>query len=154
MEELIKIDENIKNKIYIIRGKQVMLDFDLAEIYGCKNGTKTINQAIGRHLDRFPSDFYFKLDEIDEEVFWSQVGTKKNTYETRGGKIKNASALTEQGVAMLATILRTERATEISIAIMRTFVEMRHYLYDNQDIYKTLNYINNKMINFMIGILY
>ena len=145
MEELIKIDENIKNKIYIIRGKQVMLDFDLAEIYGCKNGTKTINQAIGRHLDRFPSDFYFKLDETDEEVFWSQVGTKKNTYETRGGKIKNASALTEQGVAMLATILRTERATEISIAIMRTFVEMRHYLYDNQDIYRTLNYINNKM---------
>ena len=63
MEELIKIDEKIKNKIYVIRGKQVMLDRDLAEFYKCKNGTKTINLAVKRNITRFPSDFYFQITE-------------------------------------------------------------------------------------------
>lgn len=144
MEELIKIDENIKNKIYVIRGKQVMLDSDLAEFYKCKNGTKTINLAVKRNLKRFPQDFYFQLskEEYDNLKFQSETSSM-NEY---GGVRKLPYVFTEQGVAMLASVVRTEVAAEISVQIMRTFVSMRHYLYDNQDIYRTLNYINNKMI--------
>lgn len=144
MKELIKIDENIKNKIYVIRGKQVMLDSDLAEFYKCKNGTKTINLAVKRNLKRFPQDFYFQLskEEYDNLKFQSETSSM-NEY---GGVRKLPYVFTEQGVAMLASVVRTEVAAEISVQIMRTFVSMRHYLYDNQDIYMTLNYINNKMI--------
>lgn len=144
MEELIKIDENIKNKIYVIRGKQVMLDSDLAEFYKCKNGTKTINLAVKRNLKRFPQDFYFQLSKEEYDNLKFQFETSSmNEY---GGVRKLPYVFTEQGVAMLASVVRTEVAAEISVQIMRTFVSMRHYLYDNQDIYRTLNYINNKMI--------
>lgn len=144
MEELIKIDENIKNKIYVIRGKQVMLDSDLAEFYKCKNGTKTINLAVKRNLKRFPQDFYFQLSKEEYDNLKFQFETSSmNEY---GGVRKLPYVFTEQGVAMLASVVRTEVAAEISVRIMRTFVSMRHYLYDNQDIYRTLNYINNKMI--------
>lgn len=144
MKELIKIDENIKNKIYVIRGKQVMLDSDLAEFYKCKNGTKTINLAVKRNLKRFPQDFYFQLSKEEYDNLKFQFETSSmNEY---GGVRKLPYVFTEQGVAMLASVVRTEVAAEISVQIMRTFVSMRHYLYDNQDIYRTLNYINNKMI--------
>jgi len=144
MEELIKIDENIKNKIYVIRGRQVMLDSDLAEFYKCKNGTKTINLAVKRNLKRFPQDFYFQLSKEEYDNLKFQFETSSmNEY---GGIRKLPYVFTEQGVAMLASVVRTEVAAEISVRIMRTFVSMRHYLYDNQDIYRTLNYINNKMI--------
>lgn len=144
MKELIKIDENIKNKIYVIRGKQVMLDSDLAEFYKCKNGTKTINLAVKRNSKRFPQDFYFQLSKEEYDNLKFQFETSSmNEY---GGVRKLPYVFTEQGVAMLASVVRTEVAAEISVQIMRTFVSMRHYLYDNQDIYRTLNYINNKMI--------
>lgn len=144
MEELIKIDENIKNKIYVIRGKQVMLDSDLAEFYKCKNGTKTINLAVKRNLKRFPQDFYFQLSKEEYDNLKFQFETSSmNEY---GGVRKLPYVFTEQGIAMLASVVRTEVAAEISVQIMRTFVSMRHYLYDNQDIYRALNYINNKMI--------
>ena len=143
MEELIKIDENIKNKIYVIRGKQVMLDSDLAEFYMCKNGTKTINLAVKRNNERFPNDFYFQLSKEEYKNLKFQIETSSgNNY---GGVRKLPYVFTEQGIAMLASVVHTAVAAEISVRIMRTFVSMRHYLYDNQDIYKTLNYINNKM---------
>ena len=143
MEELIKIDENIKNKIYVIRGKQVMLDSDLAEFYKCKNGTKTINLAVKRNNERFPNDFYFQLSKEEYKNLKFQIETSSgNNY---GGVRKLPYVFTEQGIAMLASVVHTAVAAEISVRIMRTFVSMRHYLYDNQDIYKTLNYINNKM---------
>ena len=119
-------DIKIEDMIYEIRGKYVMLDSDLGRVYECKNGTKTINQAVNRHLERFPSDFYFQLTEDEYSSLRSQVGTLKNG---RGEHKKYLPyVFTEQGVAMLATVLRTKVASEMSVSIMRAFVKMRHYL--------------------------
>ena len=128
------VNNNIENMIYEIRGKQVMLDSDLAKLYQCKNGTKTINQAVNRHLNRFPKDFYFKLTKDESFNLQSQSGTANNMLRT------NPFVFTEQGVAMLATILRTEIAAEISIRIMRAFINMRHYISSNL---LEQRYINN-----------
>lgn len=105
-----ELDEktNIENMIYEIRGKQVMLDSDLAKLYHCKNGTKTINLAVKRHINRFPERFMFKLTEEESKNIWFQIETKNKNIETRGGKYNQPYAFTEQGVAMLATILRTK----------------------------------------------
>lgn len=77
MDELVIKELKIEDMIYEIRGVNVMLDFDLARLYKCSNGTKTINQAVKRNIERFPNDFYFPLNEEDLEIFWSQIGTKK-----------------------------------------------------------------------------
>ena len=120
-----KADIKIENMIYEIKGKYVMLDSDLAKLYHCKNGTKTINQAVNRHIDRFPADFYFQLNKNEFMQLQSQFGTAKNMIRTL------PYVFTEQGVAMLATILRTNIASQISIDIMRAFVAMRHYIGNN-----------------------
>ena len=125
MEDVIvKDDVEIEDMIYEIRGKYVMLDSDLGRVYECKNGTKTINQAVNRHLERFPSDFYFQLSQDEYEHLQSQAGTAKLNTMTR----VLPYVFTEQGVAMLATVLRTKVASEMSVSIMRAFVKMRHYL--------------------------
>ena len=144
MEELIKIDENIKNKIYVIRGKQVMLDSDLAELYDTE--TKRINEAVYRNEKKFPKRFSWILNDSESNDFL--VANCDRKIETRGGKYKNPRVFTEQGVAMLATILKSDKAIQTSISIMDAFVNMRHYLNDNHDIYKALNYINNKLIQY------
>ena len=119
-ELVVNYDVVIENLIYEVRGKQVMLDSDLARLYECANGTKTINQAVNRHLDRFPVDFYFQLTEEEYSSLKSQVGTLKNG---RGQHKKYLPyVFTEQGVAMLATVLRTKIASQMSISIMRAFV--------------------------------
>ena len=127
MDEIAVTDDiKIEDMIYEIRGKYVMLDSDLGRVYECKNGTKTINQAVNRHLERFPSDFYFQLTEDEYSSLRSQVGTLKNG---RGEHKKYLPyVFTEHGVAMLATVLRTKVASEMSVSIMRAFVKMRHYL--------------------------
>ena len=109
MEELIKIDENIKNKIYVIRGKQVMLDSDLAELYECKNGTKAINLAVKRNIDRFPSDFYFQITETEYKDLQFQIETANNKSRVL------PYVFTEHGVAMLASVIHTKVAAEMSI---------------------------------------
>lgn len=126
MNEIIK-DLNIEKKIHEIRGKQVMLDSDLAKLYQCANGTKTINQAVNRHQDRFPNYFYFQLTKEEyNNILRSQLGTLKIE---QGHNIKYLPyVFTEQGVAMLATVLRTSVAAEVSIKIMRSFVAMRKYI--------------------------
>ena len=134
---------NIENIIYVIRGKEVMLDSDLAKLYECKNGTKTINQAISRHKDRFPNDFYFQVANDEYEDLKSQIGT--SSWNNYGGIRKLPHVFTEQGVAMLATVLKTNIASEISINIMRAFVKMRHFLIDNKDIYKSLTNLNLRL---------
>jgi len=126
----------IENMIYEIRGKQVMLDSDLGRLYECVNGTKTINQAVSRHKDRFPSDFYFQLTEEEYNSLRSQVGTANNKSRTL------PYVFTEQGVAMLATVLRTSIASKMSISIMRAFVSMRKYISNNLLEQK---YINNQV---------
>ena len=118
---------NISDMIYEIRGKQVMLDSDLARVYECTNGTKDINKAVKRNIERFPEEFYFQLTEKEQEILWFQIGTKKNNIETRGGRFKNPHVFTEQGVAMLSSVLHTEKAVSTSIKIMKAFVTMRHY---------------------------
>ena len=127
-ELMIKEDKNIKDKIYIIRGQQVMLDFDLAELYECTNGTKDINKAVKRNIDRFDEDMYFQLNEKDLQDFWFQIGTKKINIETRGGRFKHPYAFTESGVGMLSGILHTSKAIKTSKAIMKAFVLMKNYI--------------------------
>lgn len=118
--------EKVENLIYEVRGVQVMLDSDLARLYGCANGTKTINQAVNRHLDRFPEDFYFQLTKEEYLNLKSQFGTSSlNEY---GGVRKLPYVFTEQGVAMLASVLRTSIASSVSIDIMRAFVVMKKYV--------------------------
>lgn len=119
---MVKEDVKIENLIYEIRGKQVMLDSDLAKLYGCINGTKTINQAVKRHQERFPNDFYFQLTEKENHHLRSQVGTTNNMGRS------NPYVFTEQGVAMLASVLRTNIVSQTSVAIMRTFVTMQKYI--------------------------
>lgn len=114
----------IENLIYEVRGKQVMLDSNLARLYECINGTKTINQAVNRHLDRFPDDFYFQLTEEEYNSLRSQVGTTNLNKMSR----TLPYVFTEQGVAMLTTVLRTSVASQMSVSIMRAFVTMRKFM--------------------------
>ena len=120
----LKEELNIENMIYEIRGKQVMLDSDLAKLYQCKNGTKSINLAVNRNVKKFPNDFYFQLTNNETENLRFHFETSNST-TNYGGKRYNPYAFAEQGVAMLATILHTPVAAEVSVNIMRTFVKMR-----------------------------
>ena len=131
MNEIAEI-KDIERKIYKIRGVEVMLDSDLAEQYHCANGTKTINQAVKRNQDRFPNDFYFQLNENEYLNLKSQIGTANLT--EHGGVRKMPYVFTEQGVAMLATVIRTDVAAKVSIDIMRAFVRMRHYIKYNEQL--------------------
>ena len=97
---IINEDINIENLIYEIRGKQVMLDSDLARLYKCKNGTKEINQAVKNNLNKFPERFSWKLNDYESKEFLVENFDQK--IETRGGKYKNPRVFTEQGVAIIA----------------------------------------------------
>ena len=138
MNELVK-QEKIENMIYEIREVQVMLDSDLAILYGTE--TKRINEAVRRNNDKFPERFSWVLS--DSESRFLLVANCDHKIETRGGKYKNPRVFTEQGVAMLATILKTNVATKVSIAIMDAFVLMRRYISSNLLEQK---YINNQVI--------
>ena len=141
MNDVIIEKNAIENLIYEVRGKHVMIDSDLARLYECVNGTKTINQAVNRHLDRFPDDIYFQLTEEEYNSLRSQVGTLKNG---RGQHKKYLPyVFTEQGVAMLATVLRTSIASQMSVSIMRAFVTMRKFISKNLMEQK---YINNQVL--------
>lgn len=122
--ELMMVD-NICNRFYVIRGQQVMLDYDLAEIYGYE--VKRLNEQVKRNIARFPEDFMFQLTKDEDKILKSQIATS-----SWGGKRKLPYAFTEQGIYMLATVLRGELAEQQSIFIMRTFREMRHYIRQNQ----------------------
>lgn len=140
MKALIEKNDKIESCIYEIRGTQVMLDSDLARLYKCTNGTKDINKAVSRNKERFPDDFYFQLTQEEFVNLKFQIGTSsKNNH---GGIRKLPHVFTEQGVAMLASILRTEIAAQMSIAIMRAFVMMRKYI--------STNLLEQKYINTMV----
>ena len=130
--ELMTVD-NICNRVYIIRGQQVMLDYDLAEIYGYE--VKNLNQQVKRNIARFPEDFMFQLTREEVESVKSQIviSRENNFFEGQGGGRRTLPyAFTEQGIYMLATVLRGELAEQQSIFIMRAFREMRHYIRQNQ----------------------
>ena len=136
MNEIVE-ELKIEKMIYEVRGKQVMLDSDLAKLYQCKNGTKTINLAVKRHINRFPERFMFQLtkEEYDNLKFQFETAKKNNMSRTL------PFVFTEQGVAMLATVLRTNVAEEVSIRIMDAFVAMRKYIGSNLIEQKYINHL-------------
>lgn len=125
--------ERIATAIYIIRGEKVMLDSDLAALYGVTTGN--LNKAVKRNEHRFPEDFMFQLTSEEHESLKFQIGIAN---EGRGGRRTPPYAFTEQGVAMLSSVLHTERAVEINIAIMRTFVHLRQILATHEDVVRKI----------------
>ena len=121
----LKEELNIENIIYEIRGKQVMLDSDLAKLYECKNGTKDINKAVKRNIERFPKNFYFQITEEEMKKLWFQSGTANKMIRSL------PYVFTEQGIAMLSSVLHTQIAISQSIRIMDAFVKMRKYISAN-----------------------
>jgi hypothetical protein len=118
----------IESKIFIIRGQKVMLDFDLAELYQVP--TMRLNQQVRRNLYRFPPDFMFILSDQDFKNLKSQFAISSSGW---GGRRKPPLAFTEQGIAMLSSVLNSRRAVEVNIAIMRAFVQMRQILISNKE---------------------
>ena len=121
--------EVIERRIYLIRGHKVMLDSDLAVLYGVR--TKNLNKAIKRNIERFPEDFMFKLTHDEVRSLRFQFGTSK---EGRGGRRYLPFVFTEQGVAMLSSVLNSKRAIQVNIAIMRAFVRLREILLTHKDL--------------------
>jgi phage regulator Rha-like protein len=183
MQDLILIEETIKKKIFTIRGKQVMIDSDLAELYGVE--TKSLNRAVKRNIERFPEDFMFQLTTNEFLILKSQFATSKNIntqilpkevvkdpslrsqfmtssaisndrqilkYQigtsSWGGRRKPTYAFTEQGVAMLSSVLNSQKAIEINIQIIRAFVEMRKFISNNLEIFQRIGNIENKQITY------
>ena len=136
--------KDIKNLIYTIRGKQVMLDSDVAMLYHYE--TKKLNQAVKRNMDRFPERFCFQLTEEELEIMWSQIVT---TSKLEDNKYRSKKYLpyvfTEQGIAMLSGILKSEVAVQVSIKIMDAFVEMRKFISINKSLFEKVITIENKM---------
>src|SRR5687767_6843472 len=126
-KELMIPDEVVMNKIYLIRGQKVMLDRDLAELYDVE--TKVLNQAVKRNSDRFPADFMFQLTKKEFENLKSQIVTS-----SWGGVRKMPFAFTEQGVAMLSSVLKSEIAIRVNIQIIRIFTRMRKMIITHKDI--------------------
>ena len=124
-ELIVKEDIKIENMIYEIRGKQVMLDSDLAKLYQVE--TKRINEAVKNNIEKFPERFCFRITENEFNILKSKFSTSKG----RGGSRKGHSVFTEQGIAMLATILKSKVATRVSIAIMDAFIVMRKFISSN-----------------------
>ena len=136
--------KEIKNSIYTIRGKQVMLDSDVAMLYNYE--TKKVNQAIKRNIDRFPERFCFQLTEKELELMWSQIVT---TSKLEDNKYRSKKYLpyvfTEQGIAMLSGILKSEVAIQVSIKIMDAFVEMRKFLILNGQVFERLTNVEYQL---------
>ena len=131
----------IKNLIYTIRGKQVMLDSDLASLYQVE--TKNLNKAVKRNIERFPASFCFQLTEEEVENLRFQIGTSSLSY---GGRRYLPYVFTEQGVAMASAILRSDIAVKVSVEIMEAFVEMRRMLTSNASLFHRLDNIELKQL--------
>lgn len=121
--------ERVASRIYLIRGQKVMLDVDLAELYQVL--TKNLNLAVRRNLRRFPADFMFQLTPVEDEALRLQIATSKTG---RGGRRYPPYVFTEQGVAMLSSVLKSDRAADVNVVIMRTFVRFRQVLATNEDL--------------------
>ncbi|HQI03977.1 MAG TPA: ORF6N domain-containing protein [bacterium] len=142
--ELIKVDD-IRSRIFTIRGMQVMIDSDLAELYGVE--TKNLNLAVKRNIERFPVNFRFQLTEEEYKVLRLQIETSN---EKRGGRRYAPFVFTEQGVAMLSAVLRSETAIKVSIRIMEAFVSMRHFILENEQISKRFEIIEKRQMEYKI----
>ncbi len=139
MNEVIQI----QNLIYEIRGIKVMLDSDLAKLYGVE--TFNLNKAVKRNIGRFPKDFMFQLTKDEYESLIFQNGISKSQ---RGGRRFMPYVFTEQGVAMLSSVLNSEQAIAINIQIMRTFVQLKQFALENKELTKRFNEIEQYFINY------
>ena len=139
MNEVIQI----QNLIYEIRGIKVMLDSDLAKLYGVE--TFNLNKAVKRNIGRFPKDFMFQLTKEEYESLIFQNGISKTQ---RGGRRFMPYVFTEQGVAMLSSVLNSEQAIAINIQIMRTFVQLKQFALENKELTKRFNEIEQYFINY------
>lgn len=137
-------DEDTKNLIYTVRGKQVMLDSDVAMLY--HYSTKRINETVRRNKSRFSENFCFQLKEEEIENLRSQIATSSLKKENYGGRRTLPYVFTEQGIAMLSGLLRNEIAIQVSINIMNAFVEMRRFLTTNRQVFERLNNVEYKLI--------
>ncbi len=131
-------DEQIISKIYVFRNQKVMLDSDLATLYGVE--TKVLNQAVKRNSNRFPADFMFQLEEVEFEYLKSQIVTS-----SWGGRRKLPYVFTEQGIAMLSSVLTSAIAVEVNIRIIRIFTRLREMLSTNKDILLKLEQLERQV---------
>ncbi len=144
MQNIIEIpNERIVNRIFLIRGRKVMFDKDLAELYGVR--TKVLNQAVKRNLERFPSDFMFQLNQEETEI-WKQIYLRSQFVTLEPGKhIKYLPyVFTEQGVAMLSSVLNSRTAIDVNIQIIRTFTKLREILSDNKKLSEKIEKMERK----------
>lgn len=132
----------IVEKVYLIRGVKVMLDKDLAEMYGVE--VKVLNQSVKRKSHRFPDDFMFQLNVAEWDSLKSQFVTSKNP--GRGGARKLPFCFTEQGVAMLSSVLNSDTAVEVNIQIIRVFTKMKHLLFDNKELWNKIDKIEQQLV--------
>ncbi|MDD5593409.1 MAG: ORF6N domain-containing protein [Candidatus Margulisbacteria bacterium] len=130
-------EERIEKTIYLLRGQKVMLDKDLSHLYGVMTGE--LNRAVRRNLDRFPEDFMFQLNKQELDNLICQFGTSR-----WGGTRKLPLAFTEQGVAMLSSVLRSKRAIQVNIQIMRTFTKLRRILASHKELLKKIEAMESK----------
>ncbi len=133
-------DEIVISKIYIIRNQKVMIDSDLAELYGIE--TKRLNEQVIRNIDRFPDDFMFRLNEDEYQILKSQFATSRH-----GGKRKLPLLFTEHGVLMLSSVLNSTQAIQVNIQVMRIFTRVRKMITDNTEIRLEVEKIKSKLDN-------
>jgi hypothetical protein len=144
MNRLTVLNEaSIKSKIYTIRGLQVMLDSDLADLYQVE--TRVLNQAVRRNIDRFPNDFMFQLNNEEFENWKSQIVISNSI---KMGLRKKPLVFTEQGIATLSSVLKSKKAVEVNIQVMRAFVSMRQFIASNAQVFQRLDRIEIKQIEF------
>ncbi len=136
----------IRKLIYVIRGKQVMLDSDLAMLYQVDTGA--LNRAVKRNLKRFPDDFCFQLTNLEYSNLRCQFGISNIEKGSAGGRRYMPYVFTEQGISMLSAVLHSETAINVSIGIMRAFVEMRSFLANNSLIFERINEVEVKQLEF------
>ena len=134
----------IQNLIYEIRGHKVMLDSDLAKLYGVE--TKRLNEAVKRNIARFPNHYMFQLTEEEFYSLRSQIATSKES--TKGGRRYMPYVFSEQGVAMLSSVLNSEIAIQMNIKIIDTFVNMRHFALENKELTKRFSELEQYFINY------
>lgn len=142
MNEIIKI----QNLIYEIRGYKVMLDSDLAKLYGVE--TRVLNQSVKRNIERFPDNFMFQITQDEFQLLISQNVISKKSEEKRGGRQKLPYVFTEQGVAMLSSVLRSKQAIQTNIQIMNTFVKVRHFVLENKELTQRFKELEQYFINY------
>ena len=130
--------QNLAQLVRLVRGEKVLLDADLAMLYGVETGA--LNRAVKRNLDRFPGDFMFQLSAPEWESLRCQIGISS----AHGGRRGTPHAFTEQGVAMLSSVLHSARAVQVNIAIMRTFVQLRRLMDSNRDLARRIDALESR----------